>query len=68
MALIAGLAGFIFVDFGEKHRIFDKNGEDSVSVLISMISKDGFVTTQEDKRHNLEEGDLVKFIEVVGME
>lgn len=33
-----------------------------------MISKDGFVTTQEDKRHNLEEGDLVKFIEVVGME
>lgn len=67
-AVSAGLAGEIFVDFGNSHKIFDKNGEEPASVLVSMISQDGIVTTQEDKRHDLEDGDLVKFSEVVGME
>lgn len=68
LSLSAGLAGAIFVDFGSAHRVFDKNGEEPASVLISAIDEDGTVTTQEDKRHDLEEGDLVRFSEVVGME
>jgi ubiquitin-activating enzyme E1 len=68
MAACKGLLGFTFVDFGNEHVVFDKNGEQCKSVLISSITRDGVVTTQEDKRHDLEDGDLVKFKEVVGME
>lgn len=68
LAACKGLLGFTFVDFGNEHIVFDKNGEQCKSVLISSITRDGIVTTQEDKRHDLEDGDLVKFKEVVGME
>lgn len=64
----AGLLGFVIVDFGEGHKVFDKNGEQNKQVLISAIDVEGVVTTQEDKRHDFEEGDLVRFTEVVGME
>ena len=67
-AACKGLLGFTFVDFGCEHVVFDKNGEECKSVLISSITREGVVTTQEDKRHDLEDGDLVKFKEVVGME
>ena len=67
-ASTAGLLGFVIVDFGENHKIFDKNGEQHKQVLISAINDDGVVTSQEDKRHDFEEGDLVKFVEVIGME
>ena len=63
-----GLFGSVIVDFGNEHKIFDKNGEQNKQVLISSIDENGVVTTQEDKRHDFEEGDLVKFIEIVGME
>lgn len=62
-----GLLGMTFVDFTE-HVVFDKNGEQVKSVLISNITKDGVVTTQEDKRHDLEDGDIIKMSEVVGLE
>ena len=67
-AACKGLLGFTFVDFGTEHVIYDKNGEQCKSVLISSITKDGIVTTQEDKRHDLEDGDIVKFKEIVGLE
>ena len=67
-AACPGLLGWTFVDFGKEHVVFDKNGEDCKSILVSNITRDGVVTTQEDKRHDLEDGDLVKFKEVVGME
>lgn len=67
-AACKGLLGWTFVDFGPEHVVFDKNGEDCKSVLVSNISSDGVVTTQEDKRHDLEDGDLVRFKEVVGIE
>lgn len=63
-----GLMGYVMVDFGDAHKIFDKNGENTKQVLISAIDQEGVVTTQEDKRHDLEDGDLIKFSEVVGME
>ena len=67
-AACKGLLGFTFVDFGNEHVVFDKNGEQCKSVLVSSITREGVVTTQEDKRHDLEDGDLVKFKEVVGLE
>ena len=67
LTLTAGLAGLVFIDFGPNHAVFDKNGEECPQVLISSITEDGVVTTQEDKRHDFEEGDLIKFSEVVGM-
>ncbi len=64
----AGMFGFIFTDFGDSHKIFDKNGETLKQVLITSIEQDGTITTEEKKRHDLEEGDWIKLIEVVGME
>ena len=68
LASTQGLLGFCFTDFGAEHLVFDKNGEANKSVLVSSITKSGAVTTQEDKRHDLEKGDLVKFEEVVGLD
>ena len=59
----AGLLGFVFTDFNE-HLIYDKNGEPLKHVLISGIENDGTVFSEEDKRHDLEKGDIVKFSEV----
>ena len=67
-AACKGLLGFTFVDFGNEHVVFDKNGEQCKSVLVSSITREGVVTTQEDKRHDLEDGDLVRFKEVIGLE
>lgn len=41
MTATAGLFGFTFTDFGNEHKIFDKNGEPKKHVLISRISKTG---------------------------
>lgn len=64
----AGLLGFVFTDFGQNHHIFDKNGEPKKHILISGITQEGVVTTEENKRHDLEEGDLVKVHEVIGFD
>lgn len=63
-----GLAGFIFNDFGAAHKVNDKDGENEKTAIISSITEDGLVITHEDKRHDLEKGDLVRFKEIVGME
>lgn len=62
-----GLYGFTFVDYGKEHIVFDTNGEGSRSSIIVNISKEGIVTTHEDKRHGFEDGDTVTFREVEGM-
>ena len=67
-AAAAGLAGAVFVDFGEHHLVTDKDGEECFVSFVSSISEDGIVATNEGQRHNLLEGDLVRFTEVVGME
>ena len=63
---LLGLYGFTFVDFTDKHRIFDANGNACRSTIISSITndKEGMVTTMEDKRHGFEDGDYVTFREV----
>ena len=65
-----GLFGSVFVDNGVGFEVFDNNGEEPVTGLISNISQDinGIITVHEDKKnHGLEDGDLVKFIEIRGM-
>ncbi|EAS04669.2 ubiquitin-activating enzyme E1 (macronuclear) [Tetrahymena thermophila SB210] len=64
-----GLYGCAFVDFGQKHKVFDNNGEDPKHSIVVSITQDkeGLVTTHEDKRHGLVDGDHVTFKEVQGM-
>lgn len=64
-----GLFGKIFCDFGKSFRISDVNGQNQRTSMISYITndKEGIVTTFEDQRHDLEDGDYVTFKEVKGM-
>ena len=65
-----GLAGHIFVDFGDKFTCFDKDGEEVRSAIVAGITKDvGGITvlTHSDKRHGFHDGDHVAFREVQGM-
>ena len=56
-----GVAGCIFVDFGQSFRVHDKNGEDFSPCLIEAIGEDGTVKCFDDQKHGLECGDIVEF-------
>uniref|UniRef100_A0AAZ3Q2E3 E1 ubiquitin-activating enzyme n=1 Tax=Oncorhynchus tshawytscha TaxID=74940 RepID=A0AAZ3Q2E3_ONCTS len=64
-----GLFGQLFCDFGEEMLVIDTNGEQPLSAMISMITKDasGVVTCLDEARHGFESGDFVTFTEVQGM-
>ena len=64
-----GLAGFTFVDFGDQFLVYDKNGEQTKSYVVSSISQDNpaIVNVDAEKRHSYEDGDFVVFREVEGM-
>lgn len=64
-----GAAGYIFVDFGDKHVVSDLDGEPCKQFILSGITQDekGQVHVHEDKRHSFQDGDYVKFREVEGM-
>ncbi|GLD46156.1 ubiquitin-like modifier-activating enzyme 1 [Lates japonicus] len=64
-----GLFGQLFCDFGEEMIVYDTNGEQPLSAMISMITKDnpGVVTCLDEARHGFESGDYVTFTEVQGM-
>ncbi|XP_028923125.1 ubiquitin-like modifier-activating enzyme 1 [Ornithorhynchus anatinus] len=64
-----GLFGQLFCDFGEEMILTDSNGEQPLSAMISMITKDnpGVVTCLDEARHGFESGDFVSFTEVQGM-
>ena len=64
-----GLLGYAFVDYGENHKIFDHNGENTKSFMVVSISNEekATVMVHEDKRHSYEEGDYVTFQEVEGL-
>lgn len=68
VAASAGLLGFVFTDFGDEHVIFDKNGEPLKHGLVTGITDEGIIYTEDRKRHHLEEGELVKFKEVIGVD
>ncbi|XP_032746418.1 ubiquitin-like modifier-activating enzyme 1 Y [Rattus rattus] len=64
-----GLVGQLFCDFGEEMILTDANGEQPLSAMVSMITKEnpGIVTCLEETRHGFESGDFVSFTEVQGM-
>ena len=67
-----GLVGYVFVDFGTTHIIFDENGEETGTYLIKSISKDKEGTVvidniQGTNNLNIGDGDFVKFKNVEGM-
>ncbi|MCI4387400.1 hypothetical protein PGIGA_G00073530 [Pangasianodon gigas] len=64
-----GLFGQLFCDFGDEMTVYDTNGEQPLSAMISMITKDsaGVVTCLDEARHGFESGDYVTFTEVQGM-
>ncbi|SCV99655.1 LAFE_0A07976g1_1 [Lachancea fermentati] len=63
-----GLFGNVFVDFGDEFTVIDPTGEEPQSGIVSDIEPDGTITMLDDNRHNLEDGDYVKFSEVEGLE
>ena len=64
-----GLYAQIFTDFGPKFTVVDTNGEQPVTAMIASITSEtsAVVTTLDEARHGLEDGDVVTFSEVVGM-
>lgn len=64
-----GLLGYAFVDYGENHKIFDHNGENTKSFMVVSVSceEKATVMVHEDKRHSYEEGDYVSFTEIEGL-
>ena len=63
-----GLFGSIFCDFGKKFTCIDPNGETPSSGIIAGIDEEGIVSTHDETRHGLEDGDYVTFSEIEGME
>ena len=63
-----GLFGSIFCDFGKQFTVLDSTGEAAVSGIVAGIDETGLVSTLEETRHGLEDGDSVTFTELVGME
>lgn len=69
-AAAPGLFGHVFCDFGVDFSVTDTNGENPVSAMVGLVTSaaDGVVTTLDEARHGLEDGDYVTFSEIVGME
>jgi ubiquitin-activating enzyme E1 len=63
-----GLFGSLFCDFGPAFTVVDQNGENPITGMISAITPEGIVTMMEEGRHGLEDGDVVTFEEVVGLD
>ena len=61
----SGVFGTIFCDFGDKFQVLDTNGEAPSSCMLAGVAGNT-VTVMEDKRHQLETGDVVTFREVQG--
>mmetsp|Transcript_7553 Transcript_7553/g.8279 ORF Transcript_7553/g.8279 Transcript_7553/m.8279 type:complete len:179 (+) Transcript_7553:397-933(+) len=66
-----GVFVMAFSDFGKGFEVHDKDGEELKSFYLSELKKDGensVVTCLENHMHGLEDGDLVKLTEIVGMD
>eukprot|EP01084_Bolivina_argentea_P026381 49058_1 len=65
LAVTHGITGHIFSDFGPLHVINDEDGETHRSLVVDDIDKDGMVTVAE-KRHGLDDGDMILMEEMEG--
>ena len=59
----------IFTDFGARFNVVDLTGEQPVMTMIASITQDAeaVVTSLDETRHGLNDGDVVKFSKVRGM-
>eukprot|EP00092_Neocalanus_flemingeri_P104756 GFUD01134217.1.p1 GENE.GFUD01134217.1~~GFUD01134217.1.p1 ORF type:complete len:1086 (+),score=319.82 GFUD01134217.1:272-3529(+) len=69
VADVRGLYAQIFTDFGPKFTVVDTTGETPITAMIASITKEenAVVTTLDEARHGLEDGDVIMFTEVLGM-
>ncbi|RZC26317.1 Ubiquitin-activating enzyme E1 2 isoform A [Glycine soja] len=67
---VRGLFGSLFCDFGPEFTVVDVDGEDPHTGIIASISNDNpaLVSCVDDERLEFQDGDLVVFSEVHGME
>ncbi|CAF0935485.1 unnamed protein product [Rotaria sordida] len=69
MADIYGVFSRCFVDCGnDPFTVYDKDGEQLKEIFINHISPEGTVTVAGDERHPFQDGDIVSFRELVGLE
>eukprot|EP00003_Mantamonas_plastica_P025278 TRINITY_DN4919_c0_g4_i7.p1 TRINITY_DN4919_c0_g4~~TRINITY_DN4919_c0_g4_i7.p1 ORF type:complete len:306 (-),score=89.75 TRINITY_DN4919_c0_g4_i7:2-919(-) len=64
-----GLSGYTFVDFGDNHATFDKNGVPPTTFIVTDITheEEAIVSGLPGEQHGLDDGDWVEFTEVEGM-
>jgi ubiquitin-activating enzyme E1 len=71
LSLSYGLTALAFLDFGNEFTVNDKNGEETKQFIVINISQDEEAIVNVDdsskKRHSYEDGEYVKFKEVLGM-
>ena len=69
VADVRGLYAQVFNDFGPKFTVVDTTGEAPITAMIASITSEtsAVVTTLDEARHGLEDGDVVTFAEVHGM-
>ena len=60
----------IVADLGPKFTVVDTNGKQPITAMIASITTEtsAVVTTLDEARHGLEDGDVVSFNEVLGMQ
>ena len=65
-----GVFASVFTDFGPNFTVFDVTGEDPRTGIVASVSANdpALVTCVEDERLEFQDGELVTFSEVVGME
>jgi len=65
-----GLYAQVFTDFGPRFTVVDATGEQPITAMVASVSQDAeaVVTALDETRHGLEDGDVVKFSEVKGMQ
>ena len=68
-----GLVGFLFLDFGDKHIIYNETGEEKSSYYINFIKKkektyEIYVENRKEKPFNLKDNNYVIFKEIKGLE
>jgi len=62
-----GLFASLFCDFGKEFTVMDATGETPHTGIVVNIDETGLVSSLDETRHDLEDGDYVTFSEVEGM-
>lgn len=65
---VSGMLGHVHTDFGLNHYVTDPNGEPKEMALVTGITPEGIVYTEDKQKHGFYENDHLVFKEVVGME